>query len=90
MSDHSRTYAIHSDQECLRLKRQAVLADIDGHLTIFHPRAEAASAVSRPRFLAYECSASAAKSSQEDRNENGRIVVQRSTIFSFAALAPEA
>jgi SAM-dependent methyltransferase len=32
MSDQSRPYAIHSDNECDRLERQAVLAGLDRHL----------------------------------------------------------
>jgi ubiquinone/menaquinone biosynthesis C-methylase UbiE len=32
VSDHSRTYAIHSAEECERLELQATLAKIDGHL----------------------------------------------------------
>lgn len=32
MSEHSRPYAIHSDEECERLELQARLANIDGHL----------------------------------------------------------
>src|SRR5262249_40890353 len=32
MSDPSRTYAIHSDEECDRLERQAVIADYQSHL----------------------------------------------------------
>ena len=32
MSEHSRLYAIHSDEECERLELQARLANIQGHL----------------------------------------------------------
>jgi ubiquinone/menaquinone biosynthesis C-methylase UbiE len=32
MSEHSRPYAIHSDEECERLELQARLANIEGHL----------------------------------------------------------
>jgi ubiquinone/menaquinone biosynthesis C-methylase UbiE len=32
MSEHSRPYAIHSDEECERLELQALLASIEGHL----------------------------------------------------------
>jgi len=32
MADHSRPYAIHSDSECDRLERQAILAGLDNHL----------------------------------------------------------
>ena len=32
MSEHSRTYALHSDEECERLEQQARMAGIQGHL----------------------------------------------------------
>jgi ubiquinone/menaquinone biosynthesis C-methylase UbiE len=32
MSEYSRPYAIHSDEECERLELQARLANIEGHL----------------------------------------------------------
>jgi len=32
MSEHSRPYAIHSNEECERLELQARLANIEGHL----------------------------------------------------------
>ena len=32
MSEHSRPYAIHSDEECERLELQARLANVEGHL----------------------------------------------------------
>jgi hypothetical protein len=32
MSEHSRPYAVHGDEECERLELQARLANIEGHL----------------------------------------------------------
>jgi SAM-dependent methyltransferase len=37
MSDQSRPYAIHSDSECDRLERQALLAGLEGHLAMLPP-----------------------------------------------------
>jgi cyclopropane fatty-acyl-phospholipid synthase-like methyltransferase len=32
MSEYSRPYALHSDEECERLESQARIANIEGHL----------------------------------------------------------